>query len=95
MIRESYYLSKFFVAVSTGLFDAALNYLWNETIKQLRIRVINGDIKYFYDVVISDDRRKKFTSQEDLLKLDDFDLIKGALEIGLITQIGYMNLEFI
>lgn len=95
LIGESYYLSKFFVAVSTGLFDAALNYLWNETIKQLRIRVINGDINYFYDVVISDDRRKKFNSQEDLLRLDDFDLIKGALEIGLITQIGYMNLEFI
>ena len=60
LIRESYYLSKFFVAVSTGLFDAALNYLWDETIKQLRIRVANGDIKYFYDVVISDERRKQF-----------------------------------
>lgn len=95
LIRESYYLSKFFVAVSTGLFDAALNYLWDETIKQLRIRVINGDIKYFYDVVISDERRKQFTSAEDLLKLDDFDLIKGALEIGLITQIGYKHLDFI
>lgn len=95
LIKESYYLSKFFVAVSTGLFDAALNYLWDETIKQLRIRVINGDIKYFYDVVISDDRRKQFTSAEDLLKLDDFDLIKGALEIGLITKIGYKHLDFI
>lgn len=95
LIGESYYLSKFFVAVSTGLFDAALNYLWDETIKQLRIRVINGDIKYFYDVVISDERRKQFTSSEDLLKLDDFDLIKGALEIGLITQIGYKHLDFI
>ena len=26
LIGKSYYLSKFFVAVSTGLFDAALNY---------------------------------------------------------------------
>lgn len=95
LIKESYYLSKFFVAVSTGLFDAALNYLWNETIKQLRIRVANGDIKYFYDVVISDDRRKQFTSPEDLLQLDDYDLIKGASEIGLITQIGYKHLDFI
>lgn len=33
LIGKSYYLSKFFVAVSTGLFDAALNYLWDETIK--------------------------------------------------------------
>lgn len=30
---ESQYLSKFFVAVAIGLFDAALNYLWDETIK--------------------------------------------------------------
>ena len=52
-LSDAYYLSKFFVAVSTGLFDAALNYLWDETIKQLRIRILNGDIKYFYDVVIS------------------------------------------
>lgn len=95
LIRESYYLSKFLVAVSVGLFDAALNYLWNETIKQLRIRIINGDIKYFYDVVLSDERRKQFSLPEDLLKLDDFDLIKGALDIGLITQIGYKHLDFI
>ena len=95
LIKEAYYLSKFFVAISTGLFDAALNYLWDETIKQLRIRVINGDIKYFYDVIISDDRKKQFTSPEDLLKLDDFDLIKGASQIGLITQIGYKHLDFI
>ena len=67
LIKESYYLSKFFVAISTGLFDAALNYLWDETIKQLRIRIINGDIKYFYDVVISDDKRRQFTMPEDLL----------------------------
>ncbi len=95
LIKKAYYLSKFFVAISTGLFDAALNYLWDETIKQLRVRVINGDIKYFYDVIISDDRKKQFTSPEDLLKLDDFDLIKGALQIGLITQIGYKHLDFI
>lgn len=95
LIGKSYYLSKFFVAVSTGLFDAALNYLWDETIKQLRIRVTNGDIKYFYDLIISDERRKQFTSPEDLSKLDDFDLIKGALDIDLITQIGYKHLDFI
>ena len=73
LIKESYYLSKFFVAVSTGLFDAALNYLWDETIKQLRIRVVNGDIRYFYDVVISDERTKKYTSPQDLFKIDDLD----------------------
>lgn len=95
LIRESHYLSKFFVAIATGLFDSALNYLWDETIKQLRIRVINGDIKYFYDVVLSDTRRNQFNTPEDILKLDDFDLIKGALDIGLITQIGHRHLDYI
>lgn len=95
LTSEAYYLSKFFIAVSTGLFDAALNYLWDETIKQLRIRIINGDIKYFYDIVINDDRRKQFSSPEDISKLDDYDLIKGALEIDLITQIGYKHLDYI
>lgn len=95
LLGEAHYLSKFFVAVATGLFDAALNYLWDETIKQLRIRIINGDLKYFYDVVISDDKRKSYSTPEDLLKLDDFDLIKGALQIDLISQIGYKHLDFI
>lgn len=56
LISDSYYLSKFFVALANGLFDATLNYLWDETINQLRIRVINGDINYFYDMVVGDSR---------------------------------------
>lgn len=94
-LDDAYYLSKFFVAITTGLFDAALNYLWDETIKQLRIRIVNGDLKYFYDVVISDDKRRNFSTPEDLLKLDDYDLIKGALQIDLISQIGYKHLDYI
>ena len=39
---NSYYLSKFIVAVGTGLFDAALNYFWDETIKQLSLLISNG-----------------------------------------------------
>ena len=30
-----------------------------------------------------------------MLKLDDFDLIKGALQIDLISQIGYKHLDYI
>jgi hypothetical protein len=95
LISDSYYLSKFFVALANGLFDAALNYLWDETINQLRIRVINGDINYFYDIVLSDSKRSSFKKPEHLFKLDDIELIKGAFDIGLITQIGFMHLDFI
>ncbi len=96
LLNDSYYLSKFFIAISDGLFDAALNYLWDETIKQLRIRIINDDVQYFYSVVILDDeRRKKFNDPEDIVKIDDFDLIKGASDIDLISPIGYKHLDFI
>ena len=94
-LDDSYYLSKFLVALSTGLFDAALSYLWDETIKQLRLRVINGDIQYFFDVVISDEKRSDFSTPEHLLKLDDATLVKGALDIDFISQIGYRHLDHI
>lgn len=95
ILDDSYYLSKFLVAISTGLFDAALNYLWDETIKQLRIRVSQGDLKYFYHVVVSDSKRKDFSNLQDLVKLDDATLIEGALKIDLIGQIGYKHLDYI
>ncbi len=59
---NSIYLSKFIAAVATGLFDAALNYLWDETILELRNRVIQYDLSYFYDNAgLSVDKRKKST----------------------------------
>lgn len=94
-LDDSYYLSKFLVATSAGLFDAALNYLWDETIKQLRMRIVVGDLNYFYDVILSDSRRKDFSKPEDLVKLDDANLIEGAHKIGLISQIGYKHLDYI
>lgn len=35
-INGAVYISKFITAASSGLFDAALNYLWDETVFQLR-----------------------------------------------------------
>lgn len=94
-LNDSYYLSKFLVAVSSGLFDAALNYLWDETIKHLRIRICSGDVKYFYDIVIPDSKIKDFKSPKDIVKLDDSTLIQGALKIGLIGEIGFRHLDYI
>ncbi|MEI6132400.1 MAG: hypothetical protein WCQ41_06230 [Bacillota bacterium] len=89
------YISKFFAAVGAGLFDAALNYLWDETIVQLRKRVSQYDIQYFYDLAVSPDKRAKLSTAEDLIKLDDSELIKGAKEIDLISDIGYRHLDYI
>jgi hypothetical protein len=43
---RSVYISKYIAAVASGLFDAALNYLWDETISELRKRVSQYDISY-------------------------------------------------
>jgi hypothetical protein len=47
--QRSFYISKFIAASAAGLFDAALNYLWDETIYELRRRVAQYDLSYFFD----------------------------------------------
>jgi len=93
---SSIYLSKMLAACAAGLFDAALNYLWDETILQLRKRVAQYDLEFFYDNTISSgDKRNKYNTEEDLQYLPDSDLIRGAREIELISDIGYVHLEYI
>lgn len=93
---NSVYLSKFIAAVATGLFDAALNYLWDETVLELRNRVIQYDLSYFYDNAgLSVEKRKKVNTSEELDQLTDSELIYGAKEIGLVSQIGFKHLDYV
>lgn len=93
---RSMYLSKFMVAVGAGLFDAALNYLWDETISELRRRVAGYDLNYFFDIAVKDpERRKRLQTEDDLLKVDDFDLIRAANDIELVSDVGYKQLDLI
>lgn len=94
-VNGAVYISKFLTAASAGLFDAALNYLWDETVFQLRKRVANYDIEYFYDVAVNSDKRKRLSGVEDLCKLDDSELIRGAKEIDMISDIGFRHLDYI
>lgn len=93
---QSSYTSKMIIAGSVGLFDAALNYLWDETVLELRKRVVNFDLQYFYEVAEkSDKRRQELKTEDDLPKLDDQKLLTGCREIGLISEIGFQELELI
>jgi hypothetical protein len=93
---ESTYVSKFLAAAASGLFDAALNYLWDETIHELRFRVAQYDLRYFYDIAVKDpDRRKKLNDTDDLSKVEDSELIRGANELGLVSDLGFKHLDFI
>lgn len=90
------YLSKFTTAVATGLFDAALNYLWDETIRNLRERICRYDLQYFFDTAITDPaNRAKFATEADLQKIPDWELIRGCQEIGLISELALKHLDFI
>ena len=93
--QQSLYLSKFITSTASGLFDASLNYLWDETIIQIRKRVSQYDIEFFYDNTLSGERRKRLKDENDLDKIDDYDLIRGAKEIGLISDLGFKHLEYI
>ncbi|WP_329449070.1 hypothetical protein OG906_41360 (plasmid) [Streptomyces sp. NBC_01426] len=93
---QASYISKMIIAGSVGLFDAALNYLWDETVLELRKRVVNFDLQYFYEVAEkSDNKRKDLKDEDDLPKLDDQKLLGGCREIGLISDIGFQELDLI
>ena len=92
----SVYFSKLLAAAASGLFDAGLNYLWDETISEIRKRVIKYDVQYFYENATSnEEKRKKLKSGDDIVNLDDNELIIGARKIGLISGLGYKHLDYI
>lgn len=93
---SSRYISKMIAAAAAGLFDAALNYLWDETVSELRRRVAGFDLVYFFDIAVkNNDVRKHLKSEDDLTKVDDASLLQAAREIGLLTDVGYQRLDHI
>ncbi|MEO3772931.1 hypothetical protein [Micromonospora sp. B9E7] len=93
---RSLYLSKFVMAIASGLFDAALNYLWDETISELRRRVQTYDLAYFYDLAVTaPDRRKKLQGPDDLPQVSDFELISAAKSMALVSEVGYKQLDLV
>lgn len=93
---RSIYVSKMIAAAAAGLFDAALNYLWNETVRELRRRVAGYDLAYFFEIAVpSPDRRKHLSSEDDLSKVDDIDLLRAARQIGLVSDTGHAQLDHI
>jgi hypothetical protein len=94
--QQSIYVSKFIAAAASGLFDSALNYLWDETIFELRKRIVRYDLEYFFDLAVSNpEKRKRLINEDDLTRLDDNELIRGATELGSISELGYKHLDYI
>ena len=87
--EKAFYLSKFAVSASVGLFDAALNYLWNETISALRRLAASIDLSYFFDVAEKrESYRQKLQGPDDLEQIGDHDLITTCARVGLINEVN-------
>lgn len=94
--QNSLYLSKFIAACGAGLFDAALNFIWDETVVNLRLKVIRFDLEYFYDSVVTEPtRRAKLKDESDLVKIEEWELIRGCHVTGILSDIGFKHLDYI
>ena len=92
---ESYYISKFIAACGAGLFDAALNYIWNETIENLKEKIGLFDLEYFKSTISDEGKKIKILSVEDLVILDDWEIVRGCQATGIISDIGFRHLDYI
>jgi len=94
--EKAYYLSKFTVAITVGLFDGALAFLWDETIKAIRQLILSFDIDYFYNVAGElASRYKKLSGEQDLEAISDYDLLEISRRIGLINDVNFKRLEYV
>lgn len=75
------------VAVSTGLFDSAINYIWNAAILSLRDKVRNFGLP-----VIAQIRTGDF-GEKHLLDLRDSHLLDLCLELNLVDEDGFFFLD--
>jgi hypothetical protein len=80
-------IARMCVAVSTGLFDGAINYAWNATILHLRQMVQNFGLP-----VVAQTLQKDFEEQH-LIELQDSQLLELALKLGLISEDGFFFLD--
>ena len=93
---KAHYLSRFTIAIAAGLFDGALNYLWDETVRALRRQVIGFDIQYFYSVAEKiNSRYKSLSKPEEIDQVSEHDLLEGCRRIGLVTDVNYQRLEHV
>ena len=93
---KSVYLSKFTVAISVGLFDGALNFLWDETVKSLRRLAVDFDLQYFLSVAKTiNTKYKNLASIDDLPAIGDHDLLDICRRIGLVNDINFKRLEHV
>lgn len=80
-------IARMCVATSVGLFDGAINYIWNAVILNLRTRAKNFGLGYIAQVL-----NKKF-EEDDLNDLMDAELLDLCHKLELLSEEGYFFLN--
>ena len=93
--RDARYLSKFVAGAAIGLFDASLNYVWNEVVINLREKVVVYGLDMFFDAAVGGSRREFYNTEEDLSGLKDNTLVNTCRKLELISDIVYTKLNHI
>ena len=75
------------VAVSTGLFDGAMNYAWNAAILQLRQKIRNFGLP-----VVAQIQQRDF-EEKHLQELQDSQLLELCLKLNIVNEDGYFFLD--
>lgn len=93
--RDARYLSKFVVGAAFGLFDYALNSVWNEVVISLRQKAITYGIEIFFDNAVGGAQRAHYKKEEDLAGLKDIVLLDTSKKLELISETTYKKLAHI
>jgi len=80
-------IAKMCIAISTGLFDSAINYIWNESIIELR-----NKIRRFGLNVVQQIDSNGF-DEKNLLDLKDAELLTLCHKLNLISEEGFFFLD--
>jgi hypothetical protein len=75
------------VAVSTGLFDGAMNYIWNAAILQLRTKVRNFGLPIVAQILQADFEEKH------LVEYQDSRLLELSLKLNIVNEDGFFFLD--
>lgn len=93
--RDAVYLSKFVASSAIGLYDAALNYLWNEVVVSLRVKVKIYGLDLFFDAAVGGQLRETYNTIEDLSSIKDNTLIDTCRKLELISDLLHEKLKHI
>lgn len=93
--KDANYLSKFVASSAIGLYDASLNYLWNEVVVSLRDKVNLYGLDLFFDAAVGGDVRETYSTYEHLSSIKDVVLIDSCKKLELISDILHEKLKHI